>query len=107
MFTVRASLVRGVLENAHLMDDVWFQVTLLDAYLGFITIYIWIAWKERTVLRGLLWFILVMTFGNMAVSLYTILQFAKLPEGRGLVDLLTMRNERGAEDSSVNAGGVG
>ncbi|TWT51679.1 hypothetical protein [Allorhodopirellula solitaria] len=46
-FTVRAALVRSVLDNGSLLQDVWFQATLVDAYLGFLTFYIWVAWKER------------------------------------------------------------
>ncbi len=92
-FTVRAFSVRGIFDNRSLMEDVWFQVTLLDAYLGFLTVYVWIAWKERTLLRRFVWFVFVMSFGNMAVSLYVILQVVKLPGGTGLSEILTMRTE--------------
>ena len=91
MFTVRASWERGLFDNRSLMEDVWFQVTLLDAYLGFLTAYVWIAWKERTALRRALWFVLVMSFGNMAVSLYVLLQLLKLPRGSSPSEILTIR----------------
>ncbi|MDG1895148.1 MAG: DUF1475 family protein [Fuerstiella sp.] len=91
MFTVRASWERGVFDNRSLMEDVWFQVTLLDAYLGFLTVYVWIAWKERTALRRSLWFVLVMSFGNMAVSLYVLLQLLNLPRGSSPSKILTIR----------------
>jgi hypothetical protein len=91
MFTVRASWERGVFDNRSLMEDVWFQVTLLDAYLGFLTVYVWIAWKERTALRRSLWFVLVMSFGNMAVSLYVLLQLLSLPRGSSPSEILTIR----------------
>ena len=91
MFTVRASWERGVFDNRSLMEDVWFQVTLLDAYLGFLTVYVWIAWKERTALRRSLWFVLVMSFGNMAVSLYVLLQLLNLPRGSSPSEILTIR----------------
>ncbi len=90
-FTVRASQVRSVFDNASLMKDVWFQVTLLDAYLGFITVYVWIAWKEETLLSRVLWFVLVMAFGNMSISAYVLMQLMKLPSGSGLFELLTPR----------------
>jgi len=93
MFTVRASWERGVFDNRSLMEDVWFQVTLLDAYLGFLTAYVWIAWKERTALRRSLWFVLVMSFGNMAVSLYVLLQLLKLPRGSSPSEILTIRTK--------------
>ena len=40
-----------------------------------------------------MWFVFVMSFGNMAVSLYVILQVVKLPGGTGLSEILTMRTE--------------
>jgi len=95
IFTVRASLVRSVIANGPLMRDVWFQVTLLDAYLSFFTVYVWIAWKERTLLRRSVWFLLVIIFGNMAISLYVLLQLVKLPRASSLSDILTKRNEPG------------
>ena len=65
------------------MSDVWFQATLLDAYFGFLTFYVWVAWKERSLAGRVLWFVLIMAFGNMAMSAYVILQLVRLPpEGR-------------------------
>jgi len=74
------------------MRDVWFQVTLLDAYLCFATIYVWIAWKEQTLLRRVVWFVLIMSFGSMAISAYVLMQLMKLPSGSGLAALLTTRS---------------
>lgn len=103
LMTVRAMSVRGVFDNSELMQDAWFRVTLLDAYLGFLTVFIWIAWKERTLLRQSVWFVLVMTLGNMAISAYVLLQLAKLPTGSNLGEMLTMRNE---PDTDIQRRGV-
>jgi hypothetical protein len=90
-FSVRALLVRSVFENASLMRDVWFQVTLLDAYLGFVTVYVWVAWKEQTTTGRMLWFLLIMAFGNMAVSAYILIQIINLPADSSLSEILTQR----------------
>lgn len=95
LLTLRAVSVRSIFDNRGLMQDAWFQVTLFDAYLGFLTVYIWIAWKERTLLRRAVWFVLVMAFGNMAISAYMLLQLVKLPAGSDIADMLTMRFEPG------------
>ena len=95
LLTLRATSVRSMFDNSALMQDVWFQVTLFDAYIGFLTVYVWVAWKEQTLLRQSVWFVLAMTFGNMAISLYVLLQLAKLPPGSCLSELLTMRHEPG------------
>jgi ABC-type uncharacterized transport system involved in gliding motility auxiliary subunit len=88
-FTVRATADRSILANAHLMSDVWFQVTLLDAYLGFAIFYLWVAWKEQTWPGRVLWFVLIMALGNMATTVYVLLQLRKLAPGRPVSDILS------------------
>ncbi len=90
-FTVRASLERSLFNNASLMQDVWFQVTLLDAYLGFFIFYVWVAWKEQSVLSRVVWFVLIMAFGNMATSLYVVVQITRHPKTRPVSETLCHR----------------
>ncbi len=89
--TVRATLARSLFDNGHLMGDVWFQATLLDAYLGFLTFYLWVAWKERTIPKRIGWFVLIMTLGNMAMAGYVLLQLRGLDRDATVSDLLTKR----------------
>ncbi len=90
-FTVRASLARSVFDNGHLIKDAWFQATLLDAYLGFLTFYLWVVWKERSLAPRLIWFVLIMVFGNIAMSGYVLLQLFQLPKDASVAELLTHR----------------
>ncbi len=92
-FTVRATRTRGVFDNGHLLPDVWFQATLVDAYLGFLTFFVWVAWKERHLGRQLTWFVLIMTLGNMAMSAYVLWKLYRLPRGAGIAELLTERSD--------------
>jgi hypothetical protein len=91
-FTVQATLVRSVFDNASLMADVWFQATFVDAYLGFLTFYVWVAWKERTISRRIGWFVLIMTLGNMAMAGYVLLQLRLLRPDDTVETLLTKRS---------------
>jgi hypothetical protein len=91
--TIRATMLRSVFDNGALIGDVWFQATLLDAYLGFVTFFVWVAWKEGTVARGLIWFVLIMSLGNIAMSGYMLWQLLRLPPGAGLSELFA-RNRR-------------
>jgi len=84
-------LIRSVLDNGALMSDVWFQATLLDAYFGFLTFYVGVAWKEQTLMRRLFWFVLIMLLGNMAMSAYVIFQFILLPSGSRPQEILNRR----------------
>jgi hypothetical protein len=84
-FTFRAASIRHILDNRSLMSDVWFQVTLLDAYIGFTIFYVWVACKERSLLRKSVWFLLIISFGNLATTAYVMLQLVRCPEESGQI----------------------
>ena len=52
----------------------WAMATLYDAYAGFITFFCWLAWRERSLGVKMVWFVLIMALGNIAMSFYVLLQ---------------------------------
>ena len=66
----------------------WAIATLWDAYLGFLTFFVWVYAKERSGLSRVIWFVLIMLLGNIATSFYVLLQLRKLPDGASLSKLL-------------------
>jgi hypothetical protein len=86
--TIRASLDRSVFDAGEVVRDPWGLATLVDAYFGFLTFYLWVAYKERTALRRSLWFVLIMALGNIAMAIYMLIQLYRLPEGAGIERLL-------------------
>jgi Protein of unknown function (DUF1475) len=56
----------------------WAMATLYDAYFGFLTFFCWVAWRERSLAVKILWFVLIMAGGNIAMSLYVLLQLHRL-----------------------------
>ena len=87
--TTVASFDRGVFEaGADLWKDPWFKATLADAYFGFLAVYLWIAYKERTWGRRVLWFVLLMLLGNIAIAVYLLIQLFRLPANASMEDLL-------------------
>jgi len=56
----------------------WSMATLYDAYCGFLTFFCWVAWRERSLGIKILWFVLIMTLGNIAMSLYVLIQLSGL-----------------------------
>jgi hypothetical protein len=93
--TVWASLRQPVWEWSGLTrvpDNGWAIATLLDAYYGFITFYVWVAYKEQRWLPRILWLIAILALGNMAMSGYVLLQLHRLPPGEPLPSLLVARN---------------
>ena len=77
--TFWASLDRSVLQARRgLWLDPWFVATLVDAYIGFVIFYVWVAYKEKTAFSRILWFFLILGLGNMAAAFYVLLQMRKL-----------------------------
>ncbi len=78
--TVRASLGEGVFAaGSRLWGDWWFRATLADAYFGFVAVFVWIAWRERTTGARLGWFVAVMALGNIAIAVYFLIALRRLP----------------------------
>jgi hypothetical protein len=73
-------------------DRYWTIATVMDAYCGFLTFYVWVLYKEARALPRVLWFVAIMSFGNIAMSLYVLIQLAKQRHGGTVADLLSMRN---------------
>ena len=56
----------------------WSMATLYDAYCGFITFYCWVFYKEHGWAARILWFIAIMVLGNIAMSVYVLIQLFRL-----------------------------
>jgi hypothetical protein len=59
-------------------DRYWTIATMLDAYFGFITFYVWVCFKEARWPLRVAWFVAIMLLGNMAMSAYVLLQLLRL-----------------------------
>jgi hypothetical protein len=81
--TTLASLDRGVFEAA---AELW------PAYFGFLTVYVWIAYKEITLGGRILWFVLLMALGNIAISVYVLIELFRLEPGDDLARLFLRRD---------------
>ncbi len=66
----------------------WAVATLYDAYFGFITFWVWVAYKEKTLLARLLWLVLIFGLGNIAMSLYVLIQLFRLKPGQPVEAML-------------------
>jgi hypothetical protein len=56
----------------------WAIATLYDAYFGFVTFYAWVFYKEQRFLARILWLLLIMGLGNIAMSFYVLIQLVRL-----------------------------
>jgi hypothetical protein len=73
-------------------DNAWTIATLFDAYYGFITFYVWLAYKEPRWPARIGWLIAILLLGNMAMSAYLLVQLRQLPADAPMARLLTTRN---------------
>ncbi len=60
-------------EGARLLTMPWGIVSLVDLYVGFILFSGWIIYREKSVLRSVIWVALMMIMGFWAGSLYTLI----------------------------------
>ena len=72
-------------------NNPWFIATLFDAYFGFLWFWCWVAYKERTGLARLVWLVLILGLGNIAIASYMLIQLARLPDNPTVEDLLIRR----------------
>ena len=91
--TIAASIEQNLFEAVgNMWPNWWFKATLADAYFGFITFFVWVAYKELRLWRKMIWFALIMLLGNLAIPAYMLLELYKLQVGDTIETLLTRRN---------------
>jgi hypothetical protein len=92
--TISASLHQGIVSALYqLWPDPWFRATLADAYCGFLFFWLWVAWREPSLSASIVWFLLIMALGNIAMALYVLLQLRRLRPGDGIGSLFERRRE--------------
>ena len=86
--TGRAIVVRSVFDNGLLLADPWFVATLCDAYCGFLLFWCWVAYREGSTVRAVVWLILIAGLGNFAMAGYLLWRVWRLPVDGNAADLL-------------------
>ena len=66
----------------------WFIATMFDTYFGFLTFYVWLAYKETTWLARAAWLIAILLLGNIAMSTYMLITLFRLPENATIEQVL-------------------
>jgi hypothetical protein len=70
----------------------WFIATLFDTYFGFLTFYLWLAYRERGWPARLLWLLAILALGNIAMAGYMLLLLWRLPADASIEQVLLRRN---------------
>src|SRR5271163_5312245 len=69
----------------------WAIATLFDAYCGFITFFVWVCFRERTLGVKILWLVLIVCLGNIAMSAYVLIQLLRTKPDEPLASLFAPR----------------
>jgi spore maturation protein SpmB len=57
-------------DGATLVALAWGRVTLIDLYLALLLGWVWIAWRERSAIRAVLWALVIVVTGSLGLFLY-------------------------------------
>ena len=66
----------------------WFIATLFDTYFGFLTFWLWLAYRETSWISRILWLIAILALGNIAMSSYMLILLWRLPINAGVRQVL-------------------
>jgi hypothetical protein len=69
----------------------WAMATLYDSYFGFVTFYVWVFYKERSLWARAMWLVLIMGLGNIAISFYVLIQLFQLKPDETAAKILQRR----------------
>lgn len=73
--TTWASLHESVfVGGAKLMEQPWGIATLVDTYFAFFTFYIWVFYKETSIIKRMVWLLCIIVLGNIAMAFYALIQ---------------------------------
>ena len=90
--TISASLQQDIVTAGQLLwPDPWFRATLADAYCGFLFFYLWLVSREKGTIARLVWLVLIVTLGNIAMAAYVLLQLKRLRPEDGIDQLFALK----------------
>jgi hypothetical protein len=77
--------------GGHILAYRWGLMTLFDAYFGFITFFVWVAYKEPSNLARLSWFVAIVLLGNIAMASYMLIQLFRVPADASIQSVILRR----------------
>lgn len=71
----------------------WMRATLWDFYTNVLVLALWVCYKESSLLKKIIWIILLVCLGSIATCAYILVQLFKLKKGETVKDLLCYKNQ--------------
>jgi len=66
----------------------WFIATLFDTYFGFLTFWLWLAYRESSWISRVVWLLAILALGNIAMASYVLALVWRLPTSAGVRQVL-------------------
>ena len=73
----------------------WFIATLFDCYFGFLTFYVWLAYRETKLWVRIAWLAAILLLGNIAMAGYVLSVVWRVPANTPIENILLRRRSRG------------
>ncbi|MBW4890662.1 DUF1475 domain-containing protein [Mucilaginibacter sp. HMF5004] len=70
----------------------WMRATLWDFYTNVAFIFVWVCFKEKSIIAKLVWLVLLVCLGSIATCGYMLIQLFKLKSNEGLTELFGKKN---------------
>ena len=64
-------------EGAILLGLVWGQMSMVDLYVSFLLVYLWMFYRETTILAKVFWLVFILVTGALATAIYIYLAASK------------------------------
>ena len=64
-------------EGAILLGLVWGQMSMVDLYVSFLLVYLWMFYREKTVVAKVFWLVFILVTGALATAIYIYLAATK------------------------------
>ena len=61
--------------------DPWFIATLFDCYFAFFAFWLWICYRESSLVLKIIWFVAIACLGNIAMAVYVLINLFQLKNG--------------------------
>lgn len=90
---ISTSLESNLFEQWDFLGSIpWMRATLWDFYVNVLVIFIWVCYKETSLLLKLMWLILLVCLGSIATCVYILIQLFQLKKDDSLSRLFTKQS---------------
>ena len=86
--TIWASNINSILNAGHLFKDPWFIAPLVDAYLGFLIVYIWSLYTTKSIIKNIITLITFICLGNIAIGLLVAYRASQMSPTSNFINFL-------------------